>query len=132
LNEPICAEEPVETGSVHPLRVSTLEDIVAEKLRALLQQPIRNRARRQDLLDIAVVLRSDKTVDRARIAEFLIRKAEARGVAVNRSAFHGEGVVSRARQDYASLAQTTRALFISFNEALHTLQTFIDELALFE
>lgn len=37
LNESICADVPVAIDGPHPLRVSTLEDIVAEKLRALLQ-----------------------------------------------------------------------------------------------
>jgi predicted nucleotidyltransferase component of viral defense system len=56
LNEPICADRSTDIQASHWLRVSTIEDIVAEKLRALLQQPIRNRGRRQDLLDIAVLL----------------------------------------------------------------------------
>lgn len=52
-----------------PLRVSTAEDIVAEKLRALLQQALRNRTRRQDLLDIAALLRAGVPLDPARVAD---------------------------------------------------------------
>ena len=43
LNEPICGFVEADIASSNPLRVCQLEDIVAEKLRALLQQPLRNR-----------------------------------------------------------------------------------------
>lgn len=69
LNEIICAAEPVMLAGSLPLRVSTAEDIVAEKLRALLQQALRNRTRRQDLLDIAALLRAGVPLDPARVAD---------------------------------------------------------------
>lgn len=56
LNEPIGAAPLIAIDPELRLRVATIEDIVAEKLRALPQQPIRDRQRRQDLLDIAVIL----------------------------------------------------------------------------
>jgi hypothetical protein len=46
LNDPICGIVEVDIASSNPLHVCQLEDIVAEKLRALLQQPLRNRRRR--------------------------------------------------------------------------------------
>jgi hypothetical protein len=52
LNEIVCAAESVILGGSPPLRVGTAEDIVAEKLRALLQQSPRNRTRRQDMLGL--------------------------------------------------------------------------------
>ncbi len=58
INEPIGAATFFEVSPDLRIRVATIEDIVAEKLRALLQQLIRNWVRPQDLLDIAVVLRS--------------------------------------------------------------------------
>lgn len=87
LNEPICADTRVQLDDTHHLRVSTVEDIIAEKLRALLQQPIRNRTRRQDLLDIAVILHAETAVDRSSVAAFLLEKARARDVPVSRAAF---------------------------------------------
>lgn len=71
LNEPIGASRLIQMGPEFHLRVATVEDIIAEKLRALLQQPIRNRQRRQDLLDIAVILREHLAFDRGLVAEFL-------------------------------------------------------------
>ena len=130
LNEPICAVVDIDIDSTHPLQVSTLEDIVAEKLRALLQQPIRNRSRRQDLLDIAVTLRGYPELNRTEVAEYLLRKAAARNVSVSRAAFRQEEVKTRAAQGYNELAATTRNLFIPFEEAYVEVMAFVDQLDL--
>ncbi|MGH2459003.1 MAG: nucleotidyl transferase AbiEii/AbiGii toxin family protein [Chloroflexota bacterium] len=128
LNEPICADEQVSIDANHRLRVSTIEDIVAEKLRALLQQPIRNRTRRQDLLDISVILRTRPDLDRRRVEKFLIEKARARNVPVSRAAFRSPAVAERARQDYAELAGMTRVIFVPFDDALQALYALVEEL----
>lgn len=116
LNEVVCEDEPVDTAGVHKLRVSSCEDIIAEKLRSLLQQPVRNRYRRQDLLDIAVA-RRQRALDLDKVADFLRRKAAARDIAVSRAAFQAPEVKRRAAQDYEALKSTTRTLFIAFEEA---------------
>ena len=128
LNEPICDYQPVDIQAAQPLRVSTLEDIVAEKLRSLLQQLLRDRQRRQDLLDIAVLLRRHVKLDRARVAEYLKRKAEARNVPVSRAAFNNPEIARRARVDYGALQQKTRRTFIPFDEALAELLAFVQQL----
>lgn len=125
LNEPICADERVPLDTTHAIRVSTVEDIVAEKLRALLQQRIRRRTREQDLLDIALLVRHHSDLDLARIAAFLERKAAARGVPVSRAAFSDPELARRAGQDYAALAPTTRVEFIPLQEALEALQRLV-------
>lgn len=67
LNEPIGDARLIQVGPGVNLRVATVEDIVAEKLRALLQQPIRNRQRRQDLT-ISPVFSAASTVAWVRLA----------------------------------------------------------------
>lgn len=128
INEPIGAAPILEVSLDLYLRVATIEDIVAEKLRALLQQLIRNRVRPQDLLDIAVVLREQPELDRILVATFLLIKAEARGVPVSRTAFRHPELADRAGIGYAELAATTRTSFVPFDEALNALYAFIDEL----
>ncbi len=131
INEPIGASTVFTIDENHEqLRVSTLEDIVGEKLRALLQQPLRNRYRKQDLLDIAVILRSHPDLHRCQVATFLQMKADARDVPVSRSSFHNGEVAERARRDYDALRSTTRRLFIPFDEALSAVLSFVDELPL--
>jgi predicted nucleotidyltransferase component of viral defense system len=128
LNEPICEARLVRLDESHRLRVATIEDIVAEKLRALLQQPIRNRERRQDMLDIAVILRSSPGLDRERVARFLLEKAAARAVAVSRAAFWNPEVARRAREGYDDLEGTTRVVFVPFENALASILGFVTEL----
>jgi len=128
LNEPICDAPKKQIDPELRLRVATIEDIVADKLRALLQQPIRNRQRRQDLLDIAVIMSQQPGFDRRLVSRFLLEKAKARDVVVTRSAFHQDEVRRRARIGYDELEITTRALFIDFDEALALLFALVAEL----
>jgi hypothetical protein len=130
LNERICATAPIVLAGPQPLRVSTAEDIVAEKLRALLQQALRNRTRRQDLLDIAVLLRAGVPLDPARVASYLLRKAAARDVPVSRAALLAPDLFARAGVDYDQLASTTRRVFIPLPEARALVQAFIVALPL--
>lgn len=128
LNEPICSDAKVDVAGTFRLRVSEIEDIVAEKLRALLQQRIRNRFRRQDLLDIAVTWRSHPEIDLARVSAFLLEKAKARGVPVSRAAFFDPALAERARESYDGLRKTTRAMFVPFDEALDILRKLVTAL----
>lgn len=130
LNDPICDSQLFQVDPSLQLRIATMEDIVAEKLRALLQQPIRNRQRRQDLLDIAVILREHPGLDRPSVAKFLQEKAAARAVPVTRAAFHNPEVARRARVDYDELAVTTRVAFVPFDDALALLHALVADLAI--
>ncbi|MDQ3693364.1 MAG: nucleotidyl transferase AbiEii/AbiGii toxin family protein [Chloroflexota bacterium] len=128
LIEPICDAPMKQIASELRLRVATIEDIVAEKLRALLQQPIRNRQRRQDLLDIAVIMSRQPGFDRRLVSRFMLEKAAARDVIVTRLAFHHDEVIRRARIGYDELKITTRVSFIDFNDALAALFKLVDDL----
>lgn len=127
LNEVVCEDERIDTAGAHGLRVSSPEDIVAEKLRSLLQQPICNRYRRQDLLDITVTLRQ-RPLDAQKVADFLRRKSAARDITVSRAAFRDPEIRRRAAQDYDSLRSTTRTLFIPLEDAWRELLAWIDTL----
>ena len=129
INEPIGASVQVAIDDRFPrIRVCTLEDIVGEKLRSLLQQPIRNRLRRQDVLDIAMAIRGNPELDRSLVAEFLTLKAKARDVPVSKASFMNPEVAERARVDYTALEPTTRTAFIPFDEAFALVLSLVDDL----
>ena len=130
LNEVICATVPCDFQSKNQLLVSTVEDIVAEKLRSLLQQPIRNRYRRQDVLDICSCLRKYPQLNRDMVREFLIRKSESREISVTDRAFHQEEVRSRANENYEGLRETTRSEWIPFDEAFEEVLKLVSQLEL--
>jgi predicted nucleotidyltransferase component of viral defense system len=119
LNDLVCeAREVLLPPHSANLRVCSLEDILAEKLRALLQQPLRNRTRPQDVFDIARVLRHQGDVlDYDKIADYFVRKSRARGIAPCKSAFDEAEVRERASTGYDALADETTEEIIPFPEA---------------
>lgn len=129
-NNPVCAFELYELEQGSSIAVATLEDILAEKLRALLQQPIRNRSRRQDVLDLAVVLTGPAKLDVGKVAEFLLVKAQAKDVVVTKTAFRQEEILRRSAQDYGQLETTARRTFIPFDVAFPEVLAFVDRLAI--
>ena len=131
INEPIGADERIALGgSPQYLRVSTLDDIVAEKLRAFLQQKgeIRDRYRPQDVLDIAHVLLQNPPLSRGDVSRFLLKKAAARNVPVSKAAFRDPELTERASHDYERLRDTVRGDFVPFDEALQRLYDLVEEL----
>ena len=130
INEPIGADRSVALTGTEALRVSTPEDIVAEKLRAFLQQKgeIRNRYRPQDLLDISHLLQNRQHLNLDAVSRFLLEKAEARNVGVSKGAFRNPELASRAGYGYEQLRDTVRENFVEFDEALELLYGLVDQL----
>lgn len=134
LNEQICESvmHKLTPNSLGTLRVCSLEDIVAEKLRSLLQQPIRNRTRKQDVLDIATVWAIHaENLNREHIAQFLLEKSKARNVPVRKSAFN-DTIRSRAMIDYDQLKTDAGSSFIPFEIAWLTILKIVDGLNIAE
>ena len=131
INEVISAANyPFLTPTMAALRTSQLEDIVAEKLRALLQQVTRNRNRPQDVFDLAVLLHRGVALDLAKVASFLTAKARARNITPSKLAFHDARIWKRAAAGYSDLRQTVRGDFIEFEPAKRALLDLVDNLDL--
>jgi predicted nucleotidyltransferase component of viral defense system len=87
------------------VRAFTLEELIGEKLRALLQQPIRNRYRRQDVYDIAYLLEfhAMSPEARAHVIKILRLKCGSRGIVPTIESIDDPEVIRRARDDWGSL-----------------------------
>lgn len=120
LNDEVCESTDASldpSNSATAIRACVLEDIVAEKRRALLQQPIRRRYRKQDVYDIArIVSRIGKSLDRPRVGEYLIRKCARRDISPSRRAFDRE-IRDRAAFEYETLFDSSDPNFIPFDQA---------------
>ena len=131
LNEVVCEAVPhrFQPGG-RELRVCSLEDILAEKLRALLQQPVRRRSRPQDVFDIAsMVRRLGGAIDAGKVASYLIRKAEAREIRPSKAGF--DTMVRRlASQGYDAEIGPKAPDFIPFDVAWAEVVAFISGLAI--
>ena len=87
------------------VRAFTLHELIAEKFRALLQQPIRNRYRRQDVYDIAFLTKTNSLADddRAKILTTLVEKCLTRGIEPNRTSIDDPEIMKRAQADWETL-----------------------------
>jgi len=103
--EPVNAIQIVQLGEGVTIRAYSLLDLIAEKLRALLQQPKRNRNRRQDVYDIASLLErfSLDESEKTNLLAFLHEKCRARDINPDRDALGQLAVRDRAKKDWNTL-----------------------------
>lgn len=94
------------TGAGVAVRAFTIHEIIAEKMRALLQQPIRNRNRRQDVYDIAYLIEGHDLSDddKQTILNTLIEKCRTRGISAKRDSIDNPEIKRRAEADWNTLA----------------------------
>ena len=118
LNDVVCeTTEHSLDPYTKPVLVCTLEDIISEKLRALLQQIMRNRWRPQDVYDIASVSRRfPGALDLGKVSKFLIGKASARNISPAKRSFD-ESIRARAQDPYDVEIRAQTREFIPFDEA---------------
>ncbi|WP_052149077.1 nucleotidyl transferase AbiEii/AbiGii toxin family protein [Sphingomonas sp. Ant20] len=87
------------------VRAFTLHELIAEKFRALLQQPIRNRYRRQDVYDIAFLVETNELgdEDRTQILTTLIKKCHTRSINPDIASIDDPEIAKRAQADWDTL-----------------------------
>ena len=131
LNDVLCETFQKQLSpTTNPIRVCSLEDILAEKLRALLQQLVRNRSRPQDVYDIASRMRDrGEHIDFAKVSEFLLRKAKARDISPTKSSYNDD-VMQRAMVGYDQEIKASANVFIPFDEAWEDVKRFVERLSI--
>ncbi len=103
-----------------------IEDIIAEKYRALLQQVIRNRSRRQDVYDIDWLL-SRYTPDVAMQAEILatlLKKAEGRDLIPTPASIDNPEVGERAAREWDTMRLEIGSRLPDFDETFAKVAAF--------
>ncbi|MFK0299611.1 nucleotidyl transferase AbiEii/AbiGii toxin family protein [Brevundimonas sp. NPDC090276] len=87
------------------IRAFTIHELIAEKFRALLQQPIRNRNRRQDVYDIAYLVDAHPMddADRTTIHRILLEKCATRDIRPDAGSLENDEVVARAEAEWDTL-----------------------------
>lgn len=107
-NEPVHAIQIVRLGERGPsISAYGLTDLIAEKFRALLQQVVRKRYRRQDVYDIAHLAErfAPDESERAAILESFRDKCAARGIEPTVDSISDPEVIARARSEWNTLKQ---------------------------
>jgi hypothetical protein len=130
-NEVITGSEWIAFGDGLEVEASTLVDLVAEKYRAMLQQPVRKRVRRQDAYDLYCLLESHgEELERVRAAvrDALIRKSEGRGIEVRPDSLRDPEVERRSRAEYPQLAAEIRRPLPEFDEVYERVRTYYERM----
>jgi len=119
----------VGIGPGHTIHAYGFADLVAEKFRALLQQPLRKRNRRQDVYDLAMLsARPASSSVKADILESLRRKSRARGIEPTPASMSDPEIKSRAGADYLSLQDEIPGPLPDFEIAFTTVLQFYHSL----
>jgi len=92
-------------GAGVAVRAFTMHELIAEKMRALLQQPIRKRYRRQDVYDIAYLIDDHDfgASGKFEILATLIEKCRSRCIEANQTSMDDPEVKRRAAADWDTL-----------------------------
>ena len=87
------------------IRAYSVVDTLAEKLRALIQQPVRNRFRRQDVYDICHLLENvgEDQIDKGEVLTAFSEKAKSHGLEINAESLENPEVKENARKEWAVL-----------------------------
>jgi predicted nucleotidyltransferase component of viral defense system len=130
-NEWASGREQQEVDGGH-LLMYTFHDLVAEKLRSVLQQPIRGqgRPRYQDIYDIFLLLGTPvDDGDKATILAKLVEASRDRQVVLHREALRDEQVIKLSREQYASvLPDLVLGPLPDFDVAYTTVREFFESL----
>ena len=127
LNEALPNPESLTILNGDDLLAYSLIDLVAEKLRSLLQQESRNRYRRQDIFDLHLVLTGIADFDdedRGQILASLMAKARSRDIEPHIDSLDNEELRRRAEHEYHTLADDTEGELPVFNEAYDVIHKF--------
>jgi hypothetical protein len=131
LNEPRGGPVLLEIGEGQTIQVYSFVDLVAEKLRAVLQQEVRNRTRRQDIYDLYILLsNSDVTNEelKSKILYSLKEKAAARNLEVNRNSMQYHEIYRRSHREYDLLVHEVEGPLPEFDVAYDLVRTFYESL----
>ena len=104
-------------------------DLIAEKLRSVLQQKTRQRNRRQDIYDLWYLLENHPVTDEelGEIKDIFRRKCNSRGIKPNNKSFSDAEIIDRSKSDWDTLESEVSYL-PPFKEAFLVVETFYKKL----
>ena len=104
-NESLQQIQVLELTGGQELQAYGLVDLIAEKYRAMLQQVLRRRNRRQDVYDLDLLIRTHEFDDilRAQILDVFIAKCRSRHIEPTRSSLDDPEVKRRSRAEWQTM-----------------------------
>jgi len=132
LNEPRGDPELFELEDNNIIQIYSLHDLVAEKYRAILQQEIRNRTRRQDVYDLYLLISTIKKLQSKKtqflIFKSLIIKARSRDVPLSKDSMENPQIIDRSKKQYGQLRDEIEGELPNFDEAYGLVKNYYENL----
>ncbi len=132
LNEQSREIEIFEIEEGQHIQIYGFTELVAEKFRAILQQVIRNRRRRQDVYDLNFLLahypQAQETLTKQKILDSLIEKSHSRDLAINKESLSNPEVIKLSREDYHLLASEVEEPLLDFDTAYSVIRNYYESL----
>ncbi len=119
----------ISDGTV--VHIYSFTDLIAEKLRAILQQEDRDRVRRQDSYDLYRLMSRHPITGKERkkaVLDNLKSKAASRGLAIAADSMANPKIVERSKREYYQLQQEIDEKLPPFEKAYGIVQEFYESL----
>lgn len=120
-NEAVFDVEVLALDGGATIRSYSLHNVLAEKMRSLLQQPIRRRKRRQDVYDLWFLLRSAPELsdrDLMQVHGMLVESCRSKGIEPGIDSMRDDAVVRMAREGYLGLKDDVDGELPAFEDAM--------------
>jgi len=130
-NEKIQKTDPIRLSDGGKVLVYSFSDLVAEKYRAILQQEVRNRSRRQDVYDLHYLIGRVQEIgqgEKQQILNSLRIKSQSRNLEVNKDSISNKAIIARSRRDYPGVGQEIEGELPDFDEAYGEIRKFYESL----
>jgi hypothetical protein len=130
-NESSQEIELIELSEGGKLYAYSITDLIGEKFRAILQQKVRNRFRRQDTYDVFYLLKHypiNHLKEKRKILDSLIRKSASRNLDVNRDSISDDEIKERSKKEYHLLNQEIEDDLPDFDEVFDFIKKYYESL----
>ncbi|MBU6467905.1 MAG: nucleotidyl transferase AbiEii/AbiGii toxin family protein [Betaproteobacteria bacterium] len=130
-NEAVYDIETLSLLGGDELLAYSLNNLLAEKLRSLLQQPVRKRNRRQDVYDLHMLLTQCKPLSAEELLQVkthLVLSCKTRHIDAVRTSISDPRVRQMAAKEYESLADEIEEELPGFDAAFEIVQRFYEAL----
>lgn len=130
-NEAVFDVEVLRFSDGDSICAYSFTNLVAEKLRSLLQQPVRRRNREQDVYDLHLLIGMGHPLsaeERHHLVKLITDSCTSRNIAVDARALRNPEVRAMAEKGYANLQPTIEGRLSPFNEAYAVVQDFFEAL----
>jgi predicted nucleotidyltransferase component of viral defense system len=130
-NEAVYDVEVLSIGDGEELRAYSFLNLLAEKMRSLLQQPIRQRTRRQDVYDLNLLIAGGAALsqtEQEQLLRLFADSCKARGIEPTRDSFCNPDVRTMALEGYSDLEAEIEGELLPFETAYAKVKDFYEAL----